>query len=153
MKNPLRSILGLAALFTIALSVLLWFAPAANAQAPAADPAVTLTPAPPSDQSAAVANAAIETAAAVAQPFIVQLALKHPWLVTLLALIATLRLVFKPLVSAFEAHVRSTPQSTDDEAFDRVTHSRAFRVGAWFLDYFGSIKVGPQFTAKPKAGS
>lgn len=98
-------------------------------------------------------NAAIETAGAVGQPFIVSFAQSHPWLLTVLAAIATLRLVFKPIVTALEAYVKGTPQVTDDEWFAKVEHSRAFKVFAWLLDYLGSIKVGPQFTAKPEANS
>lgn len=101
--------------------------------------------------AAATTNAVLETAGAVAQPFIVSFAQEYPWLLTTLALIATLRLVFKPIVSALEAWVRSTPSTEDDATFERVTHARWFKVAAWLLDYLGSIKVGPQFTAKPAA--
>ena len=106
---------------------------------------------PAADQAAAVANAALDTAAVVAQPFIVGLAAKYPWLVSLLAVVATLRLVFKPIMSAVEAYVKSTPGTGDDEWVAKAQHSPAFRVFAWLLDYLGSVKVGPQFTAKPSA--
>lgn len=135
MNKPLRCILALTLIISCGLLFLLTKAQAQTATA---------------DQSSAALSATIDTAAAVAQPFIVTFAQQHPWLVTLLALIATARLVFKPIVSAVEAYVRSTPQTTDDEFVDKVTHSRGFKIVAWLLDYLGSIKVGPQFKAQPK---
>ena len=81
-----------------------------------------------------------------AQPFIVALAVKFPWLVSLFAVIATARLVFKPIMTAVEAYVKATPCTGDDVLLDRVEHSTAYRVFAWLLDYLGSIKVGPQRT-------
>jgi len=99
---------------------------------------------PATDQSAAVANAALDTAGAVAQPFIVSFAQSHPWLLSLLAIVATLRLVFKPIMSAVGAYVKSTASTGDDAMLEKVEHSAAFKVAAWLLDYLGSIKVGPQ---------
>jgi predicted neutral ceramidase superfamily lipid hydrolase len=97
----------------------------------------------------AAGNAIVSVASAAATPFIVSFAQEHPWLVTLLAAIATLRLVFKPIISVAEAYVRSTPSTADDAWLNRAQHSKAFKIAAWLLDYLGSIKVGPQFTAKP----
>jgi hypothetical protein len=130
-----RSILATAILFAAAFCFAsFWFAPSVHAQA-----------AP--DQSTAVANAALDTAGVFAQPFIVSFAQSHPWLLSLLAVVATLRLVFKPIVSAVEAYVKSTPSTADDAVVANVEHSPIFKVFAWLLDYLGSIKVGPQFTA------
>lgn len=136
MNKTARIILALAAIFSVALLVIL-----SSVQARAAEV----------DQSSAVLNATIDTAAAVAQPFIVTFVQKYPWLITVLAAMGTLRLVFKPLVSAVEMYVKSTPGSGDDEWVAKAQHSAAFKAFAWLLDYLGSIKVGPQFTAKPKA--
>jgi hypothetical protein len=91
-----------------------------------------------------------ETAAAIAQPFIVSLAAQFPWVFTVLAVVGGLRFFFKPVVSLIEAYVRSTPQKSDDEFFDQVNHSTAFKIFAWLLDFVASVKVGPQFTAQPK---
>lgn len=132
MNNPLRSIALLAALFSVALALVFACVPAHAQTAPAAD------------QSAAFGAAALDTAGAVAQPFIVSFAQSHPWLLTVLAAIATMRLVFKPLMSAAHVFVKSTPSTSDDALLDKVEHSRAFKVAAWLLDYLGSIKVGPQ---------
>lgn len=103
------------------------------------------------DAGSATASAIADTATTVATPFIVGFATSHPWLLTALAAIATLRLVFKPLVSAVEAFVKSSPSTADDELLQKVEHSAGFRVFAYLLDWLGSMKVGPQFTAKPSA--
>lgn len=136
--RTLRSVLLTAILFAFAVCFVTILTQPAQAQ-------------PAADQSAAFAGAALDTAGVIAQPFIVGLAAKYPWLVSLLAVVATLRLVFKPIMSAVEAYVKSTPSATDDEWVAKAQHSPAFRAFAWVLDYLGSVKVGPQFTAKPKA--
>lgn len=133
MKTNPRLLLAalLCAFFTCVL-----LAPAAVAQAaPAVEEAHLIAP---------------ETAAAIAQPFIVTASLKYPWVITVLVVIGGLRFFFKPLTSLVEAYVRSTPQTKDDEFFDRVRYSPGFKWVAWLLDFGASIKVGPQFTAEPK---
>lgn len=151
MKNKVHPIRFLAAVIAIAFVVMsaLFVAQSAHAQPPI--PAVNpLTPAAP------------ETAPAVSQPnpppdvagsFIGGLAGAHPWFVTLAAIMGAFRLIFKPIVSAAESYVRSTPSTADDAFVEKVEHSAAFKSFAWCLDWIGSIKIGPQFTAKPKAES
>ncbi|MBX3736724.1 MAG: hypothetical protein KF715_08550 [Candidatus Didemnitutus sp.] len=136
MKTKLPIIAALVCAFAFAL---VFFAPSAVAQTS-------------SDSSGSVASALVQpdTAAAIAAPFIVTFAAKYPWVLTLLAVMGGLRFFFKPVVSLVEAYVRSTPQKTDDEYFDKVEHSAAFKIIAWALDFFASVKVGPQFTAQPK---
>lgn len=107
----------------------------------------------PADQAEALTTAVLETAGATAQPFIVEFAQNHPWALTALALIAALRLVFKPIMAGVSHYVKSTPSANDDAALERIEHSRAFRVFAWLLDYLGSIKVGPRAPTKPTAQS
>jgi hypothetical protein len=131
MKTALRSGWSLAALLTLALAFVFACLPTASAQVAAPE----LTPA---------LDVALDAAGAVAQPFIVSLAQSHPWLLTALAVIASLRLVFKPLMSAAHVFVQSTPSTSDDELLAKVEHSRSYKIAAWLLDYLGSIKVGPQ---------
>ncbi len=101
-----------------------------------------------SDPSSVIAP---ETAAAIATPIIVGLAVKYPWLLTALAAVGAFRFFFKPVVSVAEAYVKSTPSKADDEMYEKATHSALFKWFAWLLDFAFSIKVGPQFTAKPEA--
>ena len=131
----LASLLVVFAAHFLALIVLLAVsAPVAHAQATTPD----LSAAAPAAGSDAIAS------------FIGAFAGSHPWLVTLASIVGALRLVFKPIVTGVEAYVRSTPSTADDQFIDKVEHSSAFKAVAWCLDYFGSIKLGPQFTAKPK---
>ncbi|MDD2763472.1 MAG: hypothetical protein PHE83_05800 [Opitutaceae bacterium] len=100
------------------------------------------------DPSAIVST---DTAAGIATPFVVALALKYPVIITILAAVGTLRFFFKPVVSLIEAYVQSTPSPADDEAIAKVEASAPWKWFCWALDFFCSIKVGPQFTAKPQA--
>jgi hypothetical protein len=134
MNAPLRRVLfsAIALAFVVCLSCSF-----AHAQSP--------------DASSATAGAIADTATSVVTPFIVTFAQSHPVVLTILAAIASLRLVFKPLMSAIEAFVKSSPSTDDDAVLENVEHSKAFKVLAYLLDWLGSVKVGPQFTAKPVA--
>ncbi|MBI5768747.1 MAG: hypothetical protein HZA93_13195 [Verrucomicrobia bacterium] len=145
MNKTIHPIRFVAAVIAIAFVVMLalFVVQSAHAQAAPADSTAAIAPAPaPADSSAGVIAS-----------FITGLAGSHPWIVTLATIIGALRLVFKPIVSGVEAYVKSTPSSTDDELVEKVEHSAAFKSFAWCLDFFGSIKIGPQFTAKPKGES
>ena len=61
-----------------------------------------------------------------------------------LVVIGGLRLVFKPLVTAYENWVKSTPDTADDERLAKIEASVPYKWLAWLLDYAASIKVGPQ---------
>jgi hypothetical protein len=82
--------------------------------------------------------------------FIVGFASTHPWLVTVASIMGAFRLLFKPIMGAIEAYVKSTPTTADDAFFETVEHSGTYKALAWCLDWFGSVKIGPQFTAKPE---
>ncbi|PTX95755.1 hypothetical protein [Opitutus sp. ER46] len=99
--------------------------------------------------TSAVTSATLDTAAAVATPFIVSFASSHPWLVTVLTIIATMRLIFKPVMSVVQAYVKSTASQTDDAALAKVETSTAYKIAAWLLDYLGSIKVSTSPAVKP----
>lgn len=137
MKNKPIRLLSASLLGAFMIALCLTVLPSAFAEASAAT----------SDPSSIIAP---ETAGAIATPFIVALALKYPITLTIIAVIGALRFFFKPLISLVEAYVRATPQQTDNEYFDKVSHSPGFRWFAWLLDFGASIKVGPQFTAEPK---
>ncbi len=71
-------------------------------------------------------------------------ATSHPWLAAALVVIGGLRIVFKPLVTAYENWVKSTPDTADDERLAKIEASVPYKWFAWLLDYAASIKVGPQ---------
>lgn len=93
----------------------------------------------------------VTTLTDAATPLIVKLAAAHPIIVTILAAMAFIGSIAKPIVTAVEIYVRNSPSTADDATLAKVEHSAAWRVFAWLLDFFTRIKIGPQFTAKPGA--
>ena len=98
-------------------------------------------------------TSAVDNLAPLAAPFIVTLAQAHPWVLTLLTIMASLRVVCKPLVTLAEAWVKSTPSTEDDELLAKVEHSAGWKIFYWLLDLFASIKAGSQFTARPEVSA
>lgn len=76
-----------------------------------------------------------ETAARIAEPWVVSIAKDHPWIATVLLVMAALRMVFKPIMSL--ALSRRGPASSSPET------SSWYRAIAWILDFGASIKLPP----------
>ena len=79
--------------------------------------------------------------------FITALAVKYPFIATVITLLGTLRLWLKPVFSAIHAIVDLTPTKLDDgywaKAYDFFTATATGRFLAWLLDYVASIKLVP----------
>lgn len=75
--------------------------------------------------------------------FITSFATSHPWVTTLLAVVGALRLLFKPIMTAIENYVRSTPDTGDDAKLEAAKASPIFKAIRFILDYGASIKIGP----------
>ncbi len=69
--------------------------------------------------------------------------LKFPVFATVALFMGTLRVWFKPLMTAVEKAVADTPSKRDDEWLLRTQRSRAFRIFLWLLDFFASVKAPP----------
>lgn len=69
---------------------------------------------------------------------------KYPQVGTVLMIVGTLRLIFKPLTTFLHQVVDATPTVRDNEILDRIEKSKAFKVVAWALDYFASVKLPGQ---------
>lgn len=91
--------------------------------------------------------ALVTAAEAVATPFIVSFAQSHAWLATIIALVGTLRLIFKPIVTAVEIYVKNTPKTEDDAIVEKVEASIWWKILYWLLDWGASIKAGTQAAA------
>ncbi len=65
---------------------------------------------------------------------------KIPVLATIALFMGTLRAFFKPVIAAIGQAVKETPTDRDDKIFDQVTTSKWFKVFAWLLDFFASVK-------------
>jgi hypothetical protein len=75
---------------------------------------------------------------------ILAFAMKYPITMAILAVMGTLRAIFKPIMSVAHAYVESTSSLNDDEVLKKIEGHKAFKAFAWFIDYIASIKIGPQ---------
>jgi hypothetical protein len=91
--------------------------------------------------------AIVVTAETVATPFIVSFAQAHPWLATVLTVMAAIGSVAKPIMTGIEITVQNFPP--EEEELQKAEASTAFKIVAWLLDFFTRIKIGPQFKATP----
>lgn len=66
---------------------------------------------------------------------------KYGVLVQALAIMASLRLVLKPILAAIPAVVEATPSKSDDVLWNKVKSSPYFTVVLFLLDYFASLKI------------
>lgn len=76
--------------------------------------------------------------------YIEGLAGSHGWIVQVLTVMATLRVIFKPLMPLIHAVVSSTGSQKDDEILGKVEKSVYFKVFSWLLDFGASIKIDKQ---------
>jgi hypothetical protein len=81
---------------------------------------------------------------------LVDLAMRYPWLALIITLMGVLRLALKPVMMLLHARVAATPEPDDDRLLESVERSLAFQAFAFFLDWFGSIKI-PARPAAAKA--
>lgn len=65
----------------------------------------------------------------------------YPKLGTIVAIIGTLRVIFKPLFSFLDVIVAATPSTKDEELLGKVKDSKAFKAFSFLVDYVGSIKI------------
>lgn len=78
------------------------------------------------------------------EELLLELVMKHPALMTVVAVVGTFRLVFKPLVAGIKAVVAASPSKADDAVVEKVEASKAFKTMAWLADYLLSIKLPGQ---------
>lgn len=79
---------------------------------------------------------------------IAKLALKAPWISTVLLVMGACRVLIKPLFTFLHAVVQVTPSRRDDDLLAKAESSTWFRWLNWVLDYVFSIKlIHPQTTA------
>lgn len=76
--------------------------------------------------------------------YIEGLAGNHGWIIQVLTAMATLRVIFKPLMPLIHAIVSSTGSKKDDEILGKVEKSVYFKVFSWLLDFGASIKIEKQ---------
>lgn len=66
---------------------------------------------------------------------------EHNFIVTVLAWMASARLVFKPISLAVLKYVEVTPSLKDNEILEKIENNKFLKLLSWLLDYATSIKV------------
>ena len=84
--------------------------------------------------------------------FLIDLAFRHPWIVTLLGLIGFLRVILKPAMALLHGYVATTQDKGDDELLEKVERSWIFAAFSWLLDFLGSVKLDTLKAARSKTG-
>lgn len=83
----------------------------------------------------------MEAVLAFVQPLLIEYAGKYPLLLTVLVIMASLRVFFKPVMEIFKGVVELTPSKKDDEFYDRMLNHKAYQVVVFLVDWFASIKL------------
>lgn len=84
-----------------------------------------------------------QTAAAIAEPWVVSMAKDHPWIVTALIVIAGLRAIFKPLTGLIQARVSAANDPAQSSRWNAIRQAWWYECLAWVLDFAASIKLPP----------
>jgi len=63
------------------------------------------------------------------------------WLVSILVVIGSLRVIVKPLVALIRAIVKETPSPKDDAWLAKVMASKVYKTVLFCLDWVASIKL------------
>lgn len=66
---------------------------------------------------------------------------EYGWAVQVVAVVGSLRLFFKPIVSALESAVASTESKNDDVILGKVKENSFYKAFVFVLDLVGSIKI------------
>ena len=78
------------------------------------------------------------------------LAGNYGWLTTVVLVIGSLRIVFKPIMLALENYVRQTPTVADDERLAKFEAGIIYKALAFLLDFAASIKLPKSDNGQPK---
>jgi len=84
-------------------------------------------------------TAGAEISGAIVAPFIQNLAATHPWILTILAIMATARSIAKPLFSAVEASLG--PDNAFAKKMQAAKSGPVYKGVVWLLDFLFSVKV------------
>jgi hypothetical protein len=63
------------------------------------------------------------------------------WLLSLLLVVGSLRVLFKPLLALAYAVVSITPSEKDDELVKKIENSKVLKALVFVIDWFASIKL------------
>lgn len=64
-----------------------------------------------------------------------------PWFADAALIMGTFRIVCKPLFGILETIVKATPSQADDRILGEMRNTSTYRLLAWAIDYFASVKL------------
>jgi hypothetical protein len=73
--------------------------------------------------------------------YILGLLQQYPQASAVFAVIGLFRVVFKPIMSVWEAWVGYTPQKSDNEVLNKFKKGPIYKALIWLVDYSTSIKL------------
>lgn len=91
--------------------------------------------------AAAVSDGSGGSGGSSAPAWALDLALKYPWLATIVTIMGICRLCLKPLFTLFHTVAAATPTAWDDALLAKIEANKVFKWVAFALDYVGSIKL------------
>lgn len=71
---------------------------------------------------------------------VLELAVKYPWLVSVLTLIGALRVINKPLFYMLNEYTKYSSAQWDNELLNKIEQSKVYKAFCWLLDLTASIK-------------
>ena len=83
----------------------------------------------------------MEQLVAILAPLISAYAGDFGWAVQVVAVIGSLRLFFKPIMSAIGQAVKDSESKKDDDVYNVVVENKFYKAFVFLLDLVGSIKV------------
>lgn len=98
-------------------------------------------PALAQDTNAVAPGNAPQIVAGGLEQTIVDFAVAHPWFLTFLALIGTLRLVIKPIMAALHFFALQTETEFDNKVIDAIERSWYYTMFLFAIDWLTSIKL------------
>lgn len=75
------------------------------------------------------------------EQLVAEMVMNYPNLMSVVVVLGVFRMVFKPIVTAVQAYVDATPSKIDDEKFEEIKKSSAYKSVSWLVDYLMSIKL------------
>src|SRR3954466_849220 len=75
------------------------------------------------------------------QPLLDGLIGKYGWITTVVLVIGSLRILFKPVMLAIESYVKQTPSESDDARLAKFEGGFIYKTIAFALDFGASIKL------------
>lgn len=83
----------------------------------------------------------MESILATLLAFFVSFAQKYPFFASMIVIMGTFRMFFKPLVSMLRAWASATASPKDDALLDKVESSPIYKAIMFIVDYIASVKL------------